>query len=79
MSKSYKDFFGNLNKELYESKKQINEISDKEVNLDFIERFSRKIYLNPSHLAKLEMIQYILCIVKNIMNHIYFLLYQIIK
>ena len=62
MSKSYKDFFGNLNKELYESKKQINEISDKEVNLDFIERFSRKIYLNPAHLAKLEMIQYILFI-----------------
>ena len=36
-----------LNKEINQAKKQINYISVKEVNLDFIERFSRKIYLNP--------------------------------
>ncbi len=52
-----------LNKEINQAKKQINDISTKEVNLDFIERFSRKIYLNPNHLAKLEMLQYILFIV----------------
>lgn len=52
-----------LNKEINQAKKQINDISVKEVNLDFIERFSRKIYLNPNHLAKLEMLQYILFIV----------------
>ena len=55
--------FDKLDKEIDISKTKINEFSNKKVNLDFVERFSRKVYLNPTHLAKLEMIQYILFIV----------------
>lgn len=57
------ELFDKLDKEIDISKTKINEFSNKKVNLDFVERFSRKVYLNPTHLAKLEMIQYILFIV----------------
>jgi hypothetical protein len=40
-----------------------DKISRKEIDLSFIDRITRKIYVDPSRLAKLEMIQYILFIV----------------
>ena len=44
-------------------KKYSDEIGRKEINLNFIDRFTRKLYANPYHLAKLEFIQYIIFIV----------------
>lgn len=51
-----------LNKEVTLAKSKLKDFSKKEINLDFIERFTRMLYLNPNHLAKLEMLQYILFI-----------------
>ena len=44
-------------------KKRAADLSRKEINLNFIDRITRKIYRNDGHLAKLEFIQYILFIV----------------
>jgi len=66
MSSDFNKFYNNkkkeLNEELSKSKDKVLEVSNKEINLDFMERFTRMLYLNPSHLAKLEMLQYILFI-----------------
>jgi len=40
-----------------------DKLSRKEIDLNFIDRITRKIYVDPNHLMKLEMIQYILFIV----------------
>jgi hypothetical protein len=58
----YNDTKNELNKEISKSKDKLSEFSKKEINLDFMERFTRMIYLNPTKLAKLEMLQYILFI-----------------
>ena len=64
MSSDFNKFYNNkkkeLNEELSKSKDKLLEVSNKEINLDFMERFTRMLYLNPIHLAKLEMLQYIL-------------------
>jgi len=49
-----------LSTELSSAKNKVSDVSNKEINLDFMERFTRMLYLNPIHLAKLEMLQYIL-------------------
>jgi hypothetical protein len=43
-------------------KKKADEYSRKEINLNFIDRFTRWIYTNDKHLAKIEIIQYIMFI-----------------
>ena len=64
MSSDFNKFYNNkkkeLNEELSKSKDKLLDVSNKEINLDFMERFTRMLYLNPIHLAKLEMLQYIL-------------------
>jgi len=64
MSSDFNKFYNNkkkeLNEELSKSKDKLLDVSNKEINLDFMERFTRMLYLNPAHLAKLEMLQYIL-------------------
>jgi hypothetical protein len=52
-----------FNTQVTSAKSKLSNFSKKEINLDFIERFTRMLYLNPNHLAKLEMLQYILFIV----------------
>jgi hypothetical protein len=52
-----------FNNQVTSAKSKLSNFSKKEINLDFIERFTRMLYLNPNHLAKLEMLQYILFIV----------------
>jgi len=49
-----------LSTELSSANNKVSDVSNKEINLDFMERFTRMLYLNPIHLAKLEMLQYIL-------------------
>ena len=43
-------------------KTKAGELSRKEINLNFIDRFTRKIYTNDKHLAKIEFVQYIIFI-----------------
>jgi hypothetical protein len=49
-----------LDENVTRMKKTIDEYSRKDINLSFIDRFTRIIYANPIHLAKLEFIQYII-------------------
>jgi len=59
----YKSKTNEITQELKRAKDKLSEISEKEViSLNFIDRITRMLYLNPSHLAKLEMVQYILFI-----------------
>jgi len=71
MSSDFNNFYkgnniGNIitdfNNEISSAKSKVKDFSKKEINLDFIERFTRMLYLNPTNLAKLEMLQYILFI-----------------
>ena len=43
-------------------KEKAGEISRKEINFSFFDRFSRRIYANPFHVAKIEFVQYIIFI-----------------
>ena len=54
------DLVNNGKEESSRFNKLIDDYSRKEINLNFIDRFSRFLYINPSHLAKLEVIQYII-------------------
>ena len=66
INKSVEDTKGfklGLDDNLNRFKKYSDEVSRKEINFDFIDRFTRKLYANPYHLAKLEFIQYIIFIV----------------
>ena len=59
----YKSKTNEITQELKRAKDKLSEVSEKEViSLNFIDRITRMLYLNPSHLAKLEMVQYILFI-----------------
>ena len=44
-------------------KESYDKYSRKDINLSFLDRFTRKLYANPYHLMKLEFIQYIIFIV----------------
>ena len=57
-----KGFKLGLDENIEKVKKLSDKYSRKEINLNFIERFTRMIYANPYHLAKLEFIQYIIFI-----------------
>lgn len=52
-----------LDENITRMKKTIDEYSRKDINLSFIDRFTRKIYANPTSLAKLEFIQYIIFVI----------------
>ena len=43
-----------LDENITRMKNSIDKYSRKEINLNFIERFTRLLYANPYHLAKLE-------------------------
>lgn len=51
-----------LDENITRMKNSIDKYSRKEINLNFIERFTRLLYVNPYHLAKLEFLQYIIFI-----------------
>ena len=51
-----------LDENITRMKNSIDKYSRKEINLNFIERFTRLLYANPYHLAKLEFLQYIIFI-----------------
>jgi hypothetical protein len=51
-----------LDENITRMKNSIDKYSRKEINLNFIERFTRILYANPYHLAKLEFLQYIIFI-----------------
>jgi len=58
--KDYKQGLGNNVSSLND---KWDKLSRKEIDLSFIDRITRKIYVDPNHLAKLEMVQYILFII----------------
>ncbi len=51
-----------LDENIKRMKKVVDDYSRKDINLGFIDRFTRMIYANPFHLAKLEFLQYIVFI-----------------
>ena len=68
-SKKLKDSIDNiknynldLNDNIRKIKEKASEYSRKEINLNFFDNFTRIIYRNPYHVAKLEIIQYIIFI-----------------
>jgi len=58
-----KGFKLGLDENVDEIKKKYDKYARKDINLNFIDKFTRKLYANPDHLAKLEFIQYIIFIV----------------
>jgi hypothetical protein len=52
-----------LDENVRRMKKTFDEYSRKDINLSFIDRFTRMLYTNPYHLVKLEFIQYIIFVV----------------
>jgi hypothetical protein len=58
-----KDFKLDLDDNVQQIKGFANVYARKDINLNFIERFTRLIYTNPYHLAKIEFIQYIFIII----------------
>jgi hypothetical protein len=52
-----------LKQNMSDFKKKAGELSRKEINLSFIDRFTRWIYTHDNHLAKVEFFQYIIFIV----------------
>ena len=58
--KNYKQGLGNNVSSLND---KWDKLSRKEIDLSLIDRITRKIYVDPNHLAKLEMVQYILFII----------------
>jgi hypothetical protein len=57
-----KDFKLGLDDNITKLKTIADDYSRKEINLSFIDRFTRMIYANPYHLAKIEFLQYIIFI-----------------
>jgi len=57
-----KGFKLGLDNNVDEIKKKYDKYARKDINLNFISSFTRKLYANPNHLAKLEFIQYIIFI-----------------
>jgi hypothetical protein len=52
-----------LDENIKKMKSSYDKYSRKDINLNFLDRFSRKLYANPSYLGKLEVIQYIIFLV----------------
>jgi hypothetical protein len=61
--KDVQDFKVGLEDNKERLKKITDEYSRKDINFDFIDRFTRKLYSNSNHLIKLEVIQYIIFII----------------
>ena len=61
--KKTSEFKLGLDENVEKIKEKYDKYSRKDINLNFIERFTRKIYANESHLMKLQFIQYIAFIV----------------
>ena len=59
---SAKGFTLGLDENIDKIKEKYDKYSRKDINLNFIDRFTRKLYANPHHLMKLEFIQYIIFI-----------------
>ena len=57
-----KEFKLGLDDNITKLKTIADDYSRKEINLSFIDRFTRMIYANPYHLAKIEFLQYIIFI-----------------
>jgi len=57
------NFEVDLDNNVTKLKENMKRISQKDINLNFIENFSRKIYSNPYHLGKIEFLQYIIFLV----------------
>jgi hypothetical protein len=57
------DYKLNLNNEVNNLKEKINQNRQTNIDLNLIERFSRFIYVNPNHIAKIEALQYVIFIV----------------
>jgi hypothetical protein len=62
-SEEVRDFKLGLNDNIERFEKFTDEYSRKDINLNFIDRWTRKLYTNPQHLVKLEFVQYIIFIV----------------
>ena len=58
-----KNYNLDLDDNIRKIKNKASEYSRKDLNLNFFDDFTRKIYINPYHVAKLEIIQYIIFIV----------------
>jgi hypothetical protein len=58
-----KNFKLDLDTQVNSIKEAADKLSRKEINLNFIDTLSRKVYTNPDHLIKVEFIQYIMFIV----------------
>ena len=66
ITKSVEDIKGfelGLDENITKARKKIDEYSRKDINLNFIDRFTRMLYANPYHLAKIEFAQYIIFLV----------------
>ena len=61
--KETKEFKLGLGENIDKLKEKYDKYSRKEINFNFMDRFTRKLYANQSHLIKLEFIQYIIFIV----------------
>ena len=61
--KKAKEFKLDLDSNINDIKDKASELSRKDINFGFIDRFTRKIYANQMHLVKLEMLQYIMFII----------------
>ena len=55
-----KNYNLDLNDNIRKIKEKASEYSRKEINLNFFDNFTRMIYKTPSHVAKLEIVQYII-------------------
>ena len=59
----FKNFKLDLDHNVDAIKEKVNEYSRKEINLNFLDRISQRVYTNTNHLAKVEFVQYILFII----------------
>ena len=55
-----KDFDLDLGKNIASIKKNTKELANKNIKLDFLERFTRKIYMNPLYVGIIELLQFII-------------------
>ena len=61
--KDVRDFKVGFNENIDRFEKFTDEYRRKDINMNFIDRWTRKLYANPHHLVKLEFIQYIIFII----------------
>lgn len=66
INKSVEDVKGfevGLDENIAKARRKIDEYSRKNINLNFMDRFTRMLYANPYHLAKIEFAQYIIFLI----------------